>query len=93
MIRNEIGVCYNLNDTKMWAAIRRFEQRIQIDQSDTERLEAARLLQPFLKRRFRRPNLKQQDMMLLVALRYGSLTDYSQPMQSFDQIAQHTRLN
>ena len=31
-------------------------------------------------------------MMLLVALRYGSLTDYSQPFMGYNEIARHVKL-
>ena len=49
-------------------------------------------LAPYMKQRLKRPDLKEHDIMLLVALRYGSLTDYSQPFMDYNEISRHFKL-
>ena len=54
-------------------------------------MEIKRQLRPVMNLRMRRRNLTEKETMLLVALRYGSLTDFSHTVNTFKSISDQVR--
>lgn len=61
--------------------------------TDAEREETKKKVKPFMNLSLRRSPLKEKEVMLLLALRYGSLSDYTKVVNSYSAIRRQIGLN